>query len=172
MSCRLEFIKSKIVKAEEAIRLVAMYQLKNEKVVFTNGCFDILHLGHISYLAEAAGLGNRLIVGINSDSSVKALNKAPNRPINNEHARMQVIAALGFVDLVILFNEDTPFELIQMLEPDVLVKGGDYVADEVNPNAKKYIVGSDVVRKNGGSVVTINLVEGFSTTSIIEKTKS
>ncbi len=172
MSARLDFIKSKIVSAEEATRLVAMYHLKNEKVVFTNGCFDILHLGHITYLAEAASLGNRLIVGINSDQSVKTLNKAPNRPINNQMARMNVIAALGFVDLVVIFDEETPFELIRTLEPDVLVKGGDYDANELNSSSKKYIVGSDIVRKKGGCVVTINLVEGYSTTAIIEKSKN
>jgi rfaE bifunctional protein nucleotidyltransferase chain/domain len=148
-----------------------MYHLKNEKVVFTNGCFDILHLGHVNYLAEAASLGNRLIVGINSDRSVKALNKAPNRPINNELARIQIIAALGFVDLVVIFDDETPLELIRALEPDVLVKGGDYDANELNSSSKKYIVGSDIVRKKGGSVVTINLVEGYSTTAIIEKSK-
>ena len=172
MSVRLDYVKSKIVSLEEAARRRAMYKLKNEKVVFTNGCFDILHLGHITYLAEAAELGNRLIVGVNSDSSVKTLNKAPNRPINNESARMQIIAALGFVDLVVLFNEETPIELIQTLKPDVLVKGGDYNANEVNPFDKKYSVGSDLVREIGGSVVTINLVEGYSTTSLIEKSKS
>jgi rfaE bifunctional protein nucleotidyltransferase chain/domain len=172
MSARLDFIKSKLVSAEEAARRVAMYQLKNEKVVFTNGCFDILHLGHITYLAEASGLGNRLIVGINSDRSVKLLNKAPNRPINDEFARMQVIAALGFVDLVVLFDDETPFELIKLLKPDVLVKGGDYDAHDFNPNSKKYIVGSDIVRENGGLIVTINLVEGYSTTAIIAKSKN
>jgi rfaE bifunctional protein nucleotidyltransferase chain/domain len=171
VSTRLDFIKSKLVTAAEAKRRVAMYQLKNETVVFTNGCFDILHLGHITYLAEAASLGNRLIVGLNSDQSVKALNKAPNRPINDEQARMQVVAALGFVDLVVVFNEDTPYDLIKIVEPNVLVKGGDYDADETNSNSKKYIVGSDLVRENGGSVVTINLVEGYSTTAIIEKSK-
>jgi rfaE bifunctional protein nucleotidyltransferase chain/domain len=172
MSARLNFVKSKIVSAEDAKRLVAMYHLKNEKVVFTNGCFDILHLGHTTYLAEAAGLGNRLIVGINSDSSVKSLGKAPNRPINEEQARMHVIASLGFVDLVVLFDDQTPFDLIQKLQPDVLVKGGDYDADELNSNSEKYIVGSDIVREKGGSIVTIQLVEGYSTTAIIEKSKN
>jgi rfaE bifunctional protein nucleotidyltransferase chain/domain len=171
MSARLDFVKSKIISSEEAARRGAMYKLKNEKVVFTNGCFDILHLGHVTYLAEAAALGNRLIVGINDDASVRALNKAPNRPINNEEARMNVIAALGFVDAVVLFKENTPFKLIQELMPDVLVKGGDYDANEENPDSKKYIVGSDLIRKNGGKVVTINLVEGYSTTNIINKSK-
>lgn len=171
MSNRLDFINSKIVSVAEAERFVAMSHLKNEKVVFTNGCFDIVHLGHITYLAEAAALGNRLIVGINSDASVKVLNKAPNRPINNELARMGVIAALGFVDLVVLFDNKTPYELIKTIEPDVLVKGGDYDANETNPNSKQYIVGSDLVRKYNGSVVTINLVDGYSTTSIIERSK-
>jgi rfaE bifunctional protein nucleotidyltransferase chain/domain len=172
MSERLDFVRSKIVSVEQAERIVAMYQLKNEKVVFTNGCFDILHLGHITYLAEAAGLGTRLVVGINSDRSVKMLDKAPNRPINDELARMQVLAALGFIDLVVLFDNETPFELIYKLQPDILVKGGDYDSDEMNSKSKKYIVGSDIVRKKGGSVVTINLVEGYSTTAIIEKSKS
>jgi rfaE bifunctional protein nucleotidyltransferase chain/domain len=172
VSNRFDFIKSKIVSAVDAERLVAMYHLKKEKVVFTNGCFDIVHLGHITYLAEAAALGNRLIVGINSDLSVRSLNKAPNRPINDELARMLVIAALGFVDLVVLFDSETPFELIKILKPDVLVKGGDYDANETNPKSKKYIVGSDIVRQNEGSVATINLVDGYSTTSIIERSKN
>jgi rfaE bifunctional protein nucleotidyltransferase chain/domain len=172
MSARLDFVKSKIVSAEQAARLVAMYHLKNEKIVFTNGCFDILHLGHITYLAEAASLGNRLIVGINSDRSVKALNKSPNRPINNELARIQIIAALGFVDLVVIFDDETPLQLIRAIEPDVLVKGGDYDANELNSSSKKYIVGSDIVREKGGSVVTINLVDGYSTTAIIENSKN
>ena len=171
MSDRLKFIKSKIISAEEATRRVAMYHLKNEKVVFTNGCFDILHLGHISYLAEAASLGNRLIVGINDDASVKSLGKAANRPINNEEARMHLVAALGFVDAVVLFKENTPYELIQQIMPDILVKGGDYDANEENADSKKYIVGSDLVKKNGGEVVTISLVEGYSTTSIINRSK-
>jgi rfaE bifunctional protein nucleotidyltransferase chain/domain len=123
-------------------------------------------------LAEAASLGNRLIVGINSDRSVKSLNKAPNRPINNELARIQIIAALGFVDLVVIFDDETPLELIRTLEPDVLVKGGDYDANELNSSSKKYIVGSDIVREKGGSVVTINLVNGYSTTAIIEMSKN
>jgi rfaE bifunctional protein nucleotidyltransferase chain/domain len=172
MSERLDFVRSKIVYVEQAERLVAMYQMKNEKVVFTNGCFDILHLGHISYLAEAAAMGNRLVIGINSDLSVKMLDKAPNRPINDQLARMNVVAALGFVDLVVLFDNETPYELIQKLQPDILVKGGDYDANEVNFDSKKYIVGSDVVKERGGSVVTIELIEGYSTTQIIEKSKS
>jgi rfaE bifunctional protein nucleotidyltransferase chain/domain len=169
MSARLDYLNSKITTIEEAKRRVAMYHLKNEKVVFTNGCFDILHLGHITYLAEAAALGNKLIIGLNSDSSVKTLSKAPNRPINPEQARLKVIAALGFVDLVVLFDEATPYEVIKSLCPDILVKGGDYDAEELNYNSKKYIVGSDFVRENGGTVVTINLVEGYSTTAIIQK---
>lgn len=172
MSERLDFVRSKIVSLERAERLVAMYQMKNEKVVFTNGCFDILHLGHISYLAEAAAMGNRLVIGINSDLSLKMLDKAPNRPINDQLARMNVVAALGFVDLVVLFDNETPYELIQKLQPDILVKGGDYDANEVNLESKKYIVGSDIVKERGGSVVTIEFVEGYSTTQIIEKSKS
>ena len=168
---RLNYVVNKIVNQHELIQRRALFTLKNERVVFTNGCFDILHLGHISYLAEAASLGNRLIVGINDDASVKSLGKAANRPINNEDARMHLVAALGFVDVVVLFKENTPYELIQQIMPDILVKGGDYDANEENADSKKYIVGSDLVKKNGGEVVTINLVEGYSTTSIINRSK-
>ncbi len=166
---RLDYINEKIVSIEEAKRRISMWHMKNDVVCFTNGCFDILHLGHITYLAKAASLGKRLIVAINSDDSVRLLNKAPNRPINNEHARMMVLAALGCVDLVVVFDEQTPLEIIKELLPDVLIKGADYDAEETDKNHPKYIIGSDVIKANGGKVETISFVEGYSTTAILSK---
>lgn len=166
---RLDYITEKIVPIEEAKRRISMWHMKNDIVCFTNGCFDILHLGHITYLAKAASLGKRLIVAVNSDDSVRLLNKAPNRPINNEQARMMVVAALGCVDLVVVFNEQTPFELINELLPDILIKGADYDAEETDNKHPKYIIGSDVVKANGGKVETISFVEGYSTTAILSK---
>lgn len=166
---RLDYINEKIVSVEEAKRRMSMWHMKNDVVCFTNGCFDILHLGHITYLAKAASLGKRLIVAVNSDDSVRLLNKAPNRPINNEQARMLVVAALGCVDLVVVFNEQTPFELITELLPDILIKGADYDAEETDNKHPKYIIGSDVVKANGGKVETISFVEGYSTTAILSK---
>jgi len=166
---RLNYLESKIVTLEDAKRLIAMWHLKGDKVVFTNGCFDILHKGHVTYLAKAAELGNRLIVAINTDKSVKQQGKGEDRPINSEDARAIVLASLGFIDLVLFFEEQTPQNVIDILIPDVLVKGADYDPDEKDSLSKKYIVGSDVVLKNGGQVVAIQLVEGFSTTSILNK---
>lgn len=166
---RLTYLQSKIVGPEEARRKVLSWKLKGEQVVFTNGCFDILHKGHVTYLAQAAQEGDRLVLGLNTDASVKALGKGDERPINSEDARAVVLAALGFVDLVVLFGEETPLDLIRLLEPDVLAKGADYDPSETNPESRKFIVGSDVVLKNGGKVIAIPLVEGFSTTSIVKK---
>lgn len=168
---RLDYVINKIVTLDLAVQKRELYHLKNQKVVFTNGCFDILHPGHVTYLAKAASLGNKLVVGLNSDTSVRSLNKADNRPINSESARALVLAALAFVDLVVIFNESTPENLIRYLHPDVLTKGGDYNANEMNPNAKSFIIGSDFVKSYGGIIQTIDLVEGFSTTSIIQKMK-
>ncbi len=166
---RLAYIQEKIVSIEEAQKRVALYKLKNEALVFTNGCFDVLHLGHVCYLAAAADLGKHLIVAINTDDSVRRLGKAPNRPINPNDARATLIAALGFVDLVVFFDNDTPLELINALNPDVLVKGADYDKNETDPSKSTYIVGSDIVRKVGGLVETIDLVQGYSTTEILKK---
>jgi len=144
----------------------------DEQVVFTNGCFDILHRGHVEYLSQAADHGSKLILGLNSDASVKQLNKGDNRPVNPEIARAVVLAGLQFIDAVVIFGEDTPQTLIESLTPDVLVKGGDYDASITDPNHPQYIVGSASVRESGGTVITIPLVEGFSTTAIIEKMKA
>nr|WP_157494073.1 D-glycero-beta-D-manno-heptose 1-phosphate adenylyltransferase [Fulvivirga imtechensis] len=142
---------------------VAGWKALGEKVVFTNGCFDILHLGHIDYLEKARALGDRLVIGLNTDSSVRRL-KGETRPLNNEYSRGRVLASLAFVDAVTYFDEDTPYQLIGELLPDILVKGSDYLAENV--------VGADIVLGNGGRVETIQLVEGYSTTNLVDKIKS
>jgi rfaE bifunctional protein nucleotidyltransferase chain/domain len=134
-----------------------------DRVVFTNGCFDILHAGHVELLARCRDLGEHVVLGLNSDASVKGL-KGPNRPVNDQLSRAIVLAGLSFVDAIIIFEEDTPLELITKIKPDILVKGGDYKASEV--------VGADVVKQNGGEVKIIPLVEGYSTTAIINKSSS
>ncbi len=169
---KLEIIKNKIKSQEELLREIARLRLKSNSIVFTNGCFDILHQGHVDYLAKAADCGNILIVAVNTDDSLKRLGKAVSRPIQDEISRATIIASLHFVDLVVLFNEDTPLELIQSIRPDVLVKGADYDVNETNPQSKKYIVGSDVVKSYGGKVIAIPFLEGFSTTSIEKKIKN
>lgn len=171
MSDRIKFIEDKILNVEQAKLRVATWRLKGDRIVFTNGCFDILHKGHVSYLGVAASLGNRLVVGLNSDSSVKNQGKGDGRPVNDELSRAIVLASLGVVDMVILFEENTPIKLVEALTPDVLAKGADYDPFEQNPERSTYIVGSDIVRKSGGEVVAIPLVEGFSTTALIEKLK-
>jgi rfaE bifunctional protein nucleotidyltransferase chain/domain len=145
--------------------------MKGDKIVFTNGCFDILHKGHVTYLAQAAQEGTRLVIGLNTDASVREQGKGEDRPINDQDARALVIAALGFVDLVLFFEEQTPINLIKELLPDVLVKGADYDPNETDPSSKKYIVGSDLIKANGGKVIAIPLVDGYSTTSILAKGK-
>ena len=153
--------KNKIVSLEDAKELIQSWKADG-KVVFTNGCFDILHLGHVDYLEKASQFGNKMIVALNTDESVKKL-KGPTRPINNEYARARIMASLGFVDAVILFGEETPKEVIEYLVPDILVKGNDYTVEN--------IVGANFVIENGGEVKTIPLVEGYSTTNIVSKIK-
>ena len=161
--------ENKISSLKKLQELGEEWQKSKSRVCFTNGCFDILHKGHVKYLSEAKALGDILIVAVNSDDSVKRLNKAPNRPVNDEASRAYLIAALEFVDVVVVFNEDTPENLINEIIPDVLVKGGDYDPGEEDRNHPKYIVGRGVVLKNGGSVKTIDFVEGFSTTETLKK---
>lgn len=144
---------------------------EGKTIIFTNGCFDILHKGHVEYLAKSADKGDVLIVGLNSDDSVKRQGKGENRPINDISSRMTVLSALFFVDAVVEFDEDTPLELIKEIQPDVLVKGGDYDPCETNMANKKYIVGKAEVEKNGGRVEVVNLVQGYSTTNVINKIK-
>lgn len=167
----LQEINRKICTLSELEHLVAEQKALGKKSVFTNGCFDILHRGHLTYLAEAASLGDFLIVGLNTDASVKRQGKDKNRPINDEISRAFLLAGLSAVNYVVLFDENTPFNLIQAILPDVLVKGGDYDANETDKNSKNYIVGADLVKKDGGKVQTIQLVDGFSTTNIISKIK-
>lgn len=156
-------LSEKLVTKESLKTLLGNWKDQNLKIVFTNGCFDILHRGHVEYLCHARDLGDKLVLGLNTDASVKRLGKSPERPINSEETRATILAALECVDAVILFNEDTPLELITFVQPDVLVKGNDYKAEE--------IVGYDVVTAKGGKVITIQLVDGFSTTKLIEKMK-
>jgi rfaE bifunctional protein nucleotidyltransferase chain/domain len=151
--CDLPTLKSK----------VEFWQSEGDKVVFTNGVFDLLHIGHITYMAKAANLGDKLIIGLNADSSVKRL-KGPDRPVNDQTNRAALLAALFFVDGIVVFEEDTPLNLITALLPDILVKGADYTIDN--------IVGAKEVLANGGEVLTIDLVEGYSSTSIIQRIKN
>ena len=154
--------ENKIKSLEESKAQVIAWQAKGEKIVFTNGCFDLLHLGHVDYLEKARNLGDRLIVGLNTDNSVSRF-KGPERPLQDQISRARVLAALQFVDLVVFFNEDTPLNLISALLPNVLVKGSDYLTEN--------IVGATIVMQHGGVVKTIDFVEGYSTTRIVEKIK-
>lgn len=155
-----DHIKSKILSEDNLNILINEWREKNQKIVFTNGCFDLLHLGHIDYLAKAKDLGDKLIIGVNTDNSVRRL-KGVYRPLQDENSRLHILAALEFVDAVILFNEDTPYELIKKIQPDVLVKGADYKIED--------IVGYDIVTSRGGEVKTIEYLEGYSTTSIEQR---
>ena len=151
----IESIESKIITVSQWEKVRDVYH----SIVFTNGCFDVLHRGHVTYLATARDLGDCLVVGLNSDASVKRL-KGENRPVNSENDRALVLAALSFIDYIILFEEDTPKNLIEQVKPDILVKGGDYKIED--------IVGADFVTKNGGKVLTIPFVDGYSSTKIIQ----
>lgn len=155
-----DIIETKILSLPDALRRVAQWKVVDKTIAFTNGCFDILHRGHIYSLSAAAKEADYLIVGLNSDSSTKQL-KGPGRPVNDQQARAIVMASLIMIDMVVIFDEETPLALINALKPDVLVKGGDYTEDQ--------IVGAKEVKANGGRVVINPIVEGFSTTSIIQK---
>ncbi len=158
---QLDIIQSKIMTREQLKTKLAYWHFTDQKIVFTNGCFDILHLGHVDYLSKARDQGHVLIIGLNTDASVQRQGKAANRPIVNEHSRAILLASLRFVDAVILFDEDTPYDLIRFIQPDVLVKGNDYKAED--------IVGYDILKAKGGEVKTIPLVEGYSTSAIVAK---
>ena len=156
----LEKIYDKILDDKSLDKKLNLWREEGKSIVFSNGCFDILHRGHVEYLSKAADLGDILIIGLNTDDSVRRL-KGPSRPVNDEKARAVLLSALEFVDAVVLFKEDTPYNLIRRVQPDVLVKGKDYKAED--------IVGYDIVIAKGGKVETIELVDGFSTTSILER---
>jgi rfaE bifunctional protein nucleotidyltransferase chain/domain len=159
MNC-LEIIEKKILDRDSLAEWKLLCKKNNQTIVFTNGCFDVLHYGHINYLSKANDLGDKLIIGLNSDSSVKRL-KGKNRPINDINARAAMLASLFMVDAVVVFDEDTPESLIKSIVPNVLVKGGDYIIDN--------IVGADFVVDNGGILKIIPFVDGFSTTGLLEK---
>jgi len=149
-----------VSKFEKIASDLASLKSQNKKIVFTNGCFDLLHVGHVRYLQEAKKLGDILVIGVNSDASVKRL-KGPTRPVQVEADRAEILAALGCVDFTVIFTEDTPEKLIHSVKPDILVKGGDWKIDQ--------IVGSDFVIANGGKVMSLQFVDGKSTTKLIEK---
>ena len=151
----------KLVGRGAAARWVRAQQAQGQKVVFTNGCFDLLHPGHVGYLEQARSMGDVLIVGVNTDASLARLEKGPGRPVTPEGDRARVLAALACVDRVVLFGEDTPLELITALQPDILVKGGDYALSE--------IVGREVVEARGGRVLALPFVPGYSTTELLKK---
>lgn len=156
----LHYIESKILDSDSLKKVLTHWRFEGQKIVFTNGCFDLLHSGHLQYLAQAKNLGDKLIIGLNADASTKRL-KGAHRPINDEKSRSLMLAALVFVDAIIIFEEDTPLQLIKIVEPDILVKGGDYTVNT--------IVGADVVQQKGGIVTTLPFLEGYSTTNIEEK---
>jgi D-glycero-beta-D-manno-heptose 1-phosphate adenylyltransferase len=158
---RLDHLKSKIYTSVELIdKQLNIWRFQGKKIVFTNGCFDLLHFGHVDYLSEAADLGDILIVGLNTDDSVKML-KGPKRPVNGQESRSFMLASLSFVSAVILFEEETPIKLIKFIKPDVLVKGSDYKPEEM--------VGYDFVTSYNGTVKAIDLIPGYSTTNILQK---
>jgi len=157
-----EILKSKLYTLDQLAAKRKEWKAEGQTVVFTNGVFDLMHVGHLSYLAAAADLGNKLIIGLNSDASTKRL-KGPTRPVNNEYSRSVMLAAMFFIDAVVLFEEDTPIMPITTLLPDILVKGGDYTIDQ--------IVGAPEVLANGGQVKVIDFVDGYSSTGIINRIK-
>lgn len=157
-------MSNKIVTKEQLVEQLQARRVRDARVVFTNGCFDLMHIGHTRYLQAARALGDLLVVGVNSDDSVRSLEKAPDRPIVPEAQRAEVVAALGCVDFVVLFSEPDPKALITAVQPDILVKGGDWSLDR--------IIGRDVVEARGGRVQTIPLVPGFSTTALIHRIRS
>ena len=157
-------MSGKVMTRDQLVALLLLARTQGKRIVFTNGCFDLMHVGHTRYLQAAKDLGDLLVIGVNSDASVRSLNKAQDRPVVSEAQRAEVVAALGCVDYVTLFNEPDPESLIAALQPDVLVKGGDW--------AVEHIVGRKIVEARGGVVRTIPLVPGVSTTSLIERIRS
>lgn len=154
----------KVLPREDLLTTLSTERFQGKRIVFTNGCFDLMHVGHTRYLQAARALGDLLVVGVNSDASVRQLNKAPDRPIVPEAQRAEVLAALGCVDFVTLFDESDPLQLITAVQPDVLVKGGDWTIDR--------IVGREIVEARGGAVQTIPLVPGMSTTGLLQRIRS
>ena len=163
MSKALEKVNNKILNTKHLLEKLDSWKKEHKKIVFTNGCFDLIHLGHIEVLARSADLGDILIIGVNTDSSIKKI-KGNNRPIIEESSRAKQLAALEFVDAVVLFNEETPFELINLIQPDVITKGGDYKTEDV--------IGNQTINEKGGEIIIIPLTQGYSTTTILNKIKN
>lgn len=159
---KTEIIENKIYSLESLKNKLNFWRFKDQKIVFTNGCFDLLHLGHIDYLSKASEHGDVLIIGLNTDKSVANL-KGKGRPITDEKSRATILASLFFVDAIILFEEETPINLIEFVQPDVLIKGSDYQVED--------IVGYELVKTKGGEIITIDFLPGYSTTSIENKIK-
>jgi D-glycero-beta-D-manno-heptose 1-phosphate adenylyltransferase len=157
-------MSAKVMTTEQLVPLLQQARAQQKRIVFTNGCFDLMHIGHTRYLQAAKALGDLLVVGVNTDASVRSLEKAPDRPIVQDTQRAEVLAALGCVDFVVLFSEPDPGRLIAALQPDVLVKGGDWALDK--------IIGRDIVEARGGVVRTIPLVPGMSTTALVQRIRS
>ncbi len=168
----LDTIQAKLLARTLLASTCKQWQADGLRVVFTNGVFDILHKGHITLLSKAASYGDKLVVAINADDSVRRLGKGNNRPINAEADRALLIAALVMVDAVCIFDENTPAELITLIQPDVLVKGGDYDPLQKDASAKNYMVGAAFQLQRGASAIAIPLVDGYSSTTIIEKSKN
>ena len=156
----LETIKNKIQTTPKVINTLQQWQAEKCKIVFTNGCFDIIHLGHVDYLAKAAGFGDKLVIGVNTDASTSRI-KGPSRPINDQVSRAMILASFAFVSMVVLFDEPTPYELIKLVQPDVLIKGADYKIED--------IVGYDIVKAKGGTILTIDYLPGYSTSGIEQR---
>jgi len=172
MNSHLDKVRQKIWNLDQLNSNLEHWKLAKEKIVFTNGCFDILHLGHLSYLMQAADLGTKLIIGLNSDQSVRNQEKSPERPILDQNSRAIALASLSYIDAVVVFETDTPLELIRKVEPDILVKGADYNPASDDPNDKAYIVGSKEVKELDGEIRVVPLLEGYSTTSIVNRIKA
>ncbi len=157
---KFDIVSEKIISGEKFIKKLALLRFKGYKIVFTNGCFDILHRGHIEYLAKASSQGDVMIVGLNSDLSVRRI-KGESRPLQDEKTRALILASLEYVSYVVLFDEDTPYNMIKQVQPDVLVKGDEYKPED--------IVGYDIVSAKGGKIITIKMVQGHSTTGILNR---
>jgi len=159
---KTEIIQNKIFSSRKLKSQLNIWRFKERKIIFTNGCFDLLHLGHIDYLSKASDFGDILIIGLNTDKSVRKI-KGSNRPITDENSRASILASLFFVDAIVLFEEETPWNLINIIKPDVLIKGSDYNAED--------IVGHDIVKAKGGQIITLDFLPGYSTTIIENKIK-
>lgn len=155
-------VQNKILSPDRLLKKVGAWKSSGDVIVFTNGCFDLIHLGHVDYLEKSRNLGSRLVIGLNTDASIKKI-KGPDRPVSDQEARSRILASFVFVDAVVLFDEETPYNLIEAIKPDILVKGNDYLPEN--------IVGAEIVKSYNGKIITIDLIQGYSTSGIIKKIK-